>query len=463
MKKILIMLVVFALAVSMVSIGIGCKTTTTETTAAETTAAETTAAETTAAETTAAEGITTEPVTLNYWIISGDPTVDAITNASAEYTAAHPNVTFKANVQDNQGIKDIIQSALTTQDETLDWSWYLTGAFQKPLVDAGLLMDLTPYAEQYGWFDFLFPGYTTYLVDGKYYGLNLGMSICPVIYYNTDIFSQNNITPPKTMDELAAVAKTIEGLKLDTIQMGAMDKWPLSNLVGQILVNSMGAEKYTNLIMHCTDKNFADKVAWSDPDLIAGLEKIKELFDKGILSKNILATDYAGAKSSFESGDAAMLSDGSWGVGSLSADAPDLKFDAVPWPGWKSDVPFKMVATSANGMIIPKYTPKEKADVIADFFNFLVSKDQQVKALAYGCSPVRNDITKDEMLAQVPPATASILSSFNEAGSVEIFDMWVNTELNTVFMDAFIAYMNGTGTLQQLSEKCEAKAAELMK
>jgi len=400
-------------------------------------------------------------IVINYWSIE-EPAQDIIEYCAEEYTKVHPNVEFKVNIQDDQGIKDTIQSALTTKDATLDWAWYLTGTFAKPLIDAGLLQDLTPYAKKYGWFDFLFPAYTNYMVDGGYYQLNFGMSICPLIYYNADLLKKNGLTPPQTMEELKATVKALKNLGHDSVIIGAQESWTLSNLVGQILVNSMGEEKYMKLIMHSVDKGFDKKVSWSDPDLIGGIEKVKELFENGIISENALATDYSGARSAFGAGDAAMLSDGSWGVSNITKEFPGFNFDCVVWPGWKKDVPFKMIATSANGLLIPKYVSKEKADIIADFWNFLLTKEMQLKGLQLGNFPVRKDITKEEMLKVAAPATASILANVNKYGSAEIFDMWLNSELHTAFMNALVAYLNGTGTLAQISTVAEAKAKEIM-
>ena len=400
-------------------------------------------------------------VLINYWGFT-DPAQNVMDYATKEYAKVHPNVEFKVNMQDSQGMKDIIQSALTTKDKTLDWAMYLTGTFAKPLIDAGLLQDLTPYAKKYGWFDILFPAYKNYIVNGGYYQLNFGMSITPLIYYNTDIFSKSGIQPPQTMEELIAAAKAVKAQGHDTAIIGAQESWTLSNLVGEILVNSMGEEKYMNLLMHSVDKQFANRVSWSDADLIAGIKKIKELFDSGIISSNALATDYNGARSAFEAGDAAMLSDGSWGVSSIMKEAPNLKFDSVVWPGWKQGVPYKMIATSANGLLVPKYTSKEKTDIIMDFWNFLLTKEMQLKGLSLGNYPVRRDISKEELLTVAPLATSSILSNLSKYGSSEIFDMWLNAELHKTFINALIAYLNGTGTLEQISLVTAAKAQEIM-
>lgn len=406
-------------------------------------------------------GSESKAMVLNYWSIV-EPSQDAIEIGIREYTKLHPDVEFVLNMQDSQGIKDIIQSALTTKDKTLDWAWYLTGANAKPLVEAGLLKDLTPYAEKYGWFDFMFPGHTTYKVDGGYYQVNFGLSITPVIYYNIDIFKANGIKPPTTLAEVEAAAKAVEKLGYETIAIGAMEKWPLSGLVGQFLVNSMGSEKYTNLIMHSVDKNFANRVSWSDPDLLEALKKIKDLYDKGVISKFALSTDNASARAAFLNGDAAMFTDGSWSVNFLAKEKPDLNFDIVVWPGWKDSVQYKMVGTSANGLSLPAYTPKEKADVIADFWNFLLSKEMQLEGLKVGNATVRKDISESDLLAVVPPAMASILTNFSKYGNCEIFDMWLNPELHTAFIDSFIAYLNGTGTIEQISSICEAKAKDIM-
>jgi len=89
MKKVIIFLIVVALAVSMTLMGAACKAATTTTTAAETTAAATTAAATTAAATTAAETTAAKQRTIGVsLILASIPHCQAIAQAVKDVAEA---------------------------------------------------------------------------------------------------------------------------------------------------------------------------------------------------------------------------------------------------------------------------------------------------------------------------------------------------------------------------------------
>ncbi|MCL4415594.1 MAG: hypothetical protein M1365_02665, partial [Actinobacteria bacterium] len=102
MKKFWVFLLIAIFSVSMVGVGVGCKTggtTVTETAAVETTAAATTAAsETTAAETKTSEvGEPSSPIKIVVWDWqAGTAAYDnALNEINSNYNKLHPNVTIE--------------------------------------------------------------------------------------------------------------------------------------------------------------------------------------------------------------------------------------------------------------------------------------------------------------------------------------------------------------------------------
>jgi multiple sugar transport system substrate-binding protein len=116
MKKVLFLLLIIVVTVSLLALGIGCKTSAAISTsaAAETTAAETTAAETTAAETTAAAAtLSTEPVTLNIIFEQSSGDVNKIDNQIfADFMKQYPNVTIKAQVYQGDQLGEKIRNTI---------------------------------------------------------------------------------------------------------------------------------------------------------------------------------------------------------------------------------------------------------------------------------------------------------------------------------------------------------------
>src|SRR4030043_1479614 len=121
MKKFWVFLLIAVFSVSMLALGVGCKTggtTAEETTAAATTAAATTAAaETTAAETSAETS--GEPIVITVWDWQSGATAydNSLTEINALYQQKHPNVTIERTGYNLSEYGELIKTAI--QSNTL--------------------------------------------------------------------------------------------------------------------------------------------------------------------------------------------------------------------------------------------------------------------------------------------------------------------------------------------------------
>lgn len=80
---------------------------------------------------------------------------------------------------------------------------YVSGpSYTATFAQEGLVLDLTPYSEQYGWNDRLLDiAYQACTLDGKLYCLPGGLLVGG-LYYNKDVFAEEGWNVPTTMDEL---------------------------------------------------------------------------------------------------------------------------------------------------------------------------------------------------------------------------------------------------------------------
>lgn len=145
MKKFWVFLLIAVFSVSMVGLGVGCKTggtTVTETTAAETTAAATTAAsETTAAETQTSEvGEPASPIKIVVWDWqAGTAAYDnALNEINSNYNKLHPNVTIERTAYNLSEYSELIKTA--TQSNTLpDLFGLYQGTMEREVEKTGIL------------------------------------------------------------------------------------------------------------------------------------------------------------------------------------------------------------------------------------------------------------------------------------------------------------------------------------
>src|SRR3954451_16246829 len=142
-----------------------------------------------------------KPVTINWWHIANtDPLKTVWKQAADEYMKAHPNVTIKITVLENEAFK----AKLTTNMQAgnppdIFQSW--GGGTRKEQADASLVNDISEPTKS--WIDTLNPAAVgLYKVGDKQYGVpyNLGMV---GVWYNKALFKKAGIeSPPATWTEL---------------------------------------------------------------------------------------------------------------------------------------------------------------------------------------------------------------------------------------------------------------------
>jgi ABC-type glycerol-3-phosphate transport system substrate-binding protein len=102
------------------------------------------------------------------------------------------------------------------------------GGILKSYVDAGKVLDLTPYLKaDPAWKNKFFGNVlNSAAYNGHYYGIpNVGMQPV-VVFYNKKIFAANNLTPPKTWAELLNVVAKLKSTGVTPMVLGGQSKWP---------------------------------------------------------------------------------------------------------------------------------------------------------------------------------------------------------------------------------------------
>ena len=375
----------------------------------------------------AKEAAAPQKLVLNYWSWN-NPSTKWEQRMMEEYESLHPDVSFIYHTQDQYKIRDTMGPALKDKDKTLDCAHFYYGAVLKPIAEAGLVMDLTPYFEKYGWFDFLFKGAEKYRINGKPYIINASLCTTPVIWYNVDTFSEVGVKPAKTMDELLAISNKIRAAGHDTIVAGFQTQWPLQHLFNLMTINTIGEADWATLL-ETNNSDYKGRMKWTDPRIAEAIDTIKWMYDNHVLSERCFALDFPGSRGAIQSGEASMLTDGSWETVWLGAETEGkLKHDYFLWPSPNPSLPYKMIGTSADGYIIPSYS-KDKADAIADFYNYILQKKQQIKGLQMGISTIRRDFTNAELQEYWDPKFIRLFNQdLNTYGFGEVSDIWLTTE-----------------------------------
>ena len=230
-------------------------------------------------------------------------------------------------------------------------------------VDANVAADLTDILKKDNkdWYDTFNDGiFERITYDNKIMAVPTNFAAA-CVFYNTDIFKQVGIEPPKTVDEWLEDCQKIKDAGYTPISCSAGTSWCLSMIAGYLCDREGGPE---NL------KGIQDKtLKWtSDSFINAGdeLQKLSKYFqDTAAGDSNDQAT------ANFYNGQAAMLVQGSWAIGQMNGNNPDFenKCGVFQFPGipGKAD-PNRMIVKTDNLVMSAKTKHKDAAIALMKMF-----------------------------------------------------------------------------------------------
>lgn len=190
----------------------------------------------------------------------------------------------------------------------------------------GYLVELNDLGEKYS-----SAGTSVYSYDENVYALP-GISWFEGIYFNKQMFEENNIELPTTFDEYIDVCKQFKELGITPLAAGLKSWEPM-------LKNSMA---FVTAEYLSTDegKDFGEKYRNGETTLDGTwnkyLEKWSEMIDEGIYTTDMTGIDHDQALEEFATGKAAMFCSGPWDLDTIKEKNPDLQIDMMPFYGTES-------------------------------------------------------------------------------------------------------------------------------
>jgi len=412
-------------------------------------------------DTSASASASAKPVVLTWWhnSVAADngqnPTGDYWQKVANDYTALHPNVTFKIEqIETNDLQRTRIPAALQSGDAPdIFQAW--GGGEMAAQVDAGYLLNLTK----------LIPDAITQLggavapwtVAGTTYGMPYTFGV-EGIWYRKSLFTQAGITAePATFDELNADVAKLKTAGIIPIAVGAGDKWP-------------AAHWWYNFALHDCSKDVLQasgtKFDFTDPCFLQAGKDLQAFIATNPFEPQFTATQAQQIPTSsaglVATGKAAMELMGHWNLGVYEGfaadDAAKAALDAdlgwFPFPattGGKGDP--SAALGGGDGFACYKDAPVE----CADFLAYLTSADvQKGYTTATGSLPVN------------PGATSAVASPIMQeiagvAGKAAYVQLWLDTTYGTnvggAMNDGIVALFGGTGTPQNIVDLMTAAAA----
>jgi raffinose/stachyose/melibiose transport system substrate-binding protein len=294
---------------------------------------------------------------------------------------------------------------------------------------AGRLLDLTPIIDELGLKDKFLNVFGQFTLDGKIYGLPIGGNM-EGVFYNTELFQQNDLNAPTTWDDLVKAADTLKAKGITPMAMGSQAGWVPLMLLNTLIGRQM-SEGFPNGLTDGTTK-------WNQPEAVAGFAVYKDWVDKGYFTKGELGKTYDDMLNDFAAGKAGMMFDGSWRSSAFKAGAVaavlegKVGFVAMPaFPNAKGDQT-SINANYSNGYGFSSDLNESELKAVKTFIKNLYNDEMQLRGLLEdGVLPSMK--LSDEALAKVTdPLVKQVMETMKNASSSFVhFDSVVQKAVNS--------------------------------
>lgn len=269
-------------------------------------------------------------ITVSSWNLADEPL--GIVKAYREtfeaiYKEKYPNAKIEYLNTPSEKYFDVLkaQMASASAADVIQLQWTQLPLFAK----AGYLADLSdmPFVSS---IDGSAKIQSTY--KGKVYAAPFDITTNGV-WYNRQLFADNNITPPTTWHELLNVAETFKAQGITPFAGGFKDGWVAGMTVNVFTPNEYGDENFELDVY-----NGLKKV--NGPEIQAAFEKLQLLYERGYFGPDALSNGWDMQRKMFEDGKAAMIIHGSYIAGLVNSEMQDkggMETGFFPMPSDKGD------------------------------------------------------------------------------------------------------------------------------
>jgi len=192
-------------------------------------------------------------------------------------------------------------------------------------VKADKMEPVTSIFEDNGWLDKYPQGVIDVLsYNGEIWSVPVNIHRANVLWYNKQLFADNDLQPPTTFDEFFQVADALQAAGVTPLALGDNGIWAATHLFETVLLGALGPDGYRGLWDGSTD--------WSGPEITSALETFARMME--YVNEDHAALSWDQAAQLVVDGDAAMTIMGDWAEGYFKSVGltPDVEFGYLPSP-----------------------------------------------------------------------------------------------------------------------------------
>jgi len=247
--------------------------------------------------------------------------------ASAPNAVADANLWFSTFEKNNPGVKidrenlfdDAYHDKMRTYaaaNDMPDVMYVWPSGRSDYLHDQKLLKDLTPFINRDGIKNL----YISLTMDpsqqqaGYMAMIPQGITTTHAFFTNLEVLNAVGLQPAKNYAELVAQVPVLKAAGYQTILIPAQSTW-----VMQSCLFSMVAGRFCGPDWH--ERVNAKRAKFTDPDFVAALDFIRQLYADGVIDRSQVGVDYGEGPGMFASNMGAYYIDGDWRVGAFITDS----------------------------------------------------------------------------------------------------------------------------------------------
>jgi len=271
--------------------------------------------------------------TVTIWDIRTNADMKLAQSLTSDFNNTHPNIHANLLFFQNDPYKQKLQVAMGAHNPPdIFFGW--GGGILKSYVDAGDVYDLTGVLNaDPSWKGRFLPSvFPSASFDGKIYGVPINNTQPIVFFYNKDIFSKANLTPPQTWSDLLNVVQKLKEQNIIPIAVAGASQWTYL-MYAEYLTDRFGGPGAFQAVL----ANQAN--AWSQDAFIKAFTAIQQLVDAGAFGSSfssVLADTNQDAALIY-TGKAAMMLQGTWNFPVFNTNSPTfIQGGKLGWFGFPS-------------------------------------------------------------------------------------------------------------------------------
>ncbi|MFG1732978.1 ABC transporter substrate-binding protein [Paenibacillus sp. 843] len=379
--------------------------------------------------------------------------IQTVRELADRYSEDHPE--FKLDIQVTADRPSYLTKlrTLVASGELPDFIDTDADPYAQELADAGMLVDMKQFLEEQGLYDQFYEPALKYqeLPDGSLYLLPLEYHL-EMTWYNKKIFEENNLTVPKTIDDMLTISKALKDKGITPIAVDGVDVWPVLRYAAMIPFRTTGNEFARNLSQG--KAKMADDVGMQTANFVSD---IGQYFQKGFAS-----TDYTTAKNMFLNGEAAMYCMGTWEIPAfVDENLPEqlkgqVDYFYLPTINNAKTLNNEFFGNSGIGLAA---TTNNFDETTKDFLSYVLNNYSDVYVAKQQMSPLKFTIEDESKYSEL---FLRIKKDMDNYGSefAKPWDTLLDADTNSVMSDLIIKLAMGTISPEDFAKQIDDAIAQ---